>query len=158
MADAIEILDIREAGEDGGDLMGFYAKGHHEVWRFAEACNLHNNVDSFYDRRHVRPKDVRHVWWRNTPIAGQPGFWMFNTAEPGSRGAYAVTVWDGLETANLETSRRVVREYHRGKCTGMAEGVNWALRYVEAAHGREACEAMLEAFRDQREKLEGLPA
>ena len=151
----MDILDLREAGEDGGDLMGFYAKGHHDCHAFAEAANKHNAAESWYDRRHVRADDCRHSWWRTVPMAGQAGCTMFVTAEPNSRGSYAVTVWDGLAKIESDTSKRVIREHHRGRCNGIAEGINWALKYVEAQHGFDAAEQMLTAFRAKRDQIEG---
>lgn len=151
----IEVEDLREAGEDGGDLMGFYARGHHDAYAFAEACNKRNEAGSTWDRRHVYPRQVRHVWWRTVPMAGQAGCSFFATAEPNSRGSYPATVWDDLANGQTEATKRAIREHHRGKCNGVAEGVNWALRYVETIHGFEACQKMLEAFRAKRGQIEG---
>lgn len=151
----IEIEDLREAGEDGGDLMGYFARGHFGGWEFADACNKRSSADAGYDRRYVRADDVRQTWWRTTPMSGQPGCYVFNVAEPKSKGAFPVTVWDGLAAINSEQSKRVIREFHRGRCNGISEGVNWSLQYVERVHGRKACEAMLTSFRANRERVEG---
>lgn len=153
----IAIEPLLEAGEDGGGLMGYYARGHFDSWSFADACNKYSGADTGYDRRHVRAQDVRQTWWRTTPMSGQSGCYMFNVAEPKSKGAFPVTVWDGLETIYSEQSKRVIREFHRGKCNGVAEGVNWALRYVERQFGVGACEEMLKVFRANREQVEGAP-
>lgn len=154
----IEIEDLREAGEDGGDLMGYHARGHHDRFAFAEACNKRNGDISHWDRRHVREGDVRHAWWRTVPIKGSDGLYAFHDAEPKSRGAYAVTVWDGIAAGDFRESQRLVREHYRGRCNGIAEGVNWAFRYVERFHGIDAADAMIAAYRVGREKLEGDPA
>lgn len=151
----IAIEPLLEAGEDGGGLMGYYARGHFDSWSFADACNKYSGADTGYDARHVRADQVRQSWWRTTPMSGQSGCYMFNVAEPKSKGAFPVTVWDGLAAINSEQSKRVIREFHRGKCNGIAEGVNWALRYVERLYGLKECEAMLENFRANRDRVEG---
>lgn len=152
---AFDIEDLREAGDAGGDLMGFFSRGHHDRFLWAQACNRQNGAESSYDRRHVNSKQVRHVWWRTVPMRDQPGCHMFATAEPHSRGSYPATVWDDLAEQDLKATKHVIREHHRGRCNGIAEGVNWALKYLEGTHRTDIADEMLAAFRQKRDALEG---
>lgn len=149
----IEIDEIREAGPDGGDLMGYFARGHVDRYQFAQAANAFSGADSEWDRRHVRAAKVRHEWWRTVPIAGEPGFTQFLSAEPHSRGAYPVTVCDELAQAALRQAQHEVNEYHRGKASGVADGVNWAYRWL-LNRDEGSAEALIEAYRAPKARPE----
>lgn len=149
----IEIVEIREAGPDGGDLMGYYARGHVDRYLFAQAANAFSGADTEWDRRHVRSAKVRHEWWRTVPMAGDPGFSQFLSAEPHSRGAYPVTVCDEVAQAALRQSQHEVSEYHRAKATGVAEGVNWAYHWL-LNRDEATAEALIEAYRAPKARPE----
>jgi hypothetical protein len=133
-ASEINIEELREAGEDGGDLMGYFCRGHASRYSFAEAANQHSGAVSAYDRRHVRPEDVRHVWWRTVPIAGEPGCFSFQDAVPGSRGAWKATVADVVVRRRMRDTHRVMQEGARRHSIGFAQGVDWAVRLLEINH------------------------
>lgn len=150
---AVHIEELREAGEDGGDLMGYWCKGHVDRWRFANAANHYSGAADSYDMRHVRADKVMHVWWRTVPMAGEPGCFRFIDAEPRARGAFAATVCDCVEAARLATARREVNAFDRGRRNGIAEGVNWCLRELDN-FAPSVTENLLARFRNQRDRLE----
>lgn len=154
MTGVIEVYDFNEAGEDGGDLMGFYAKGHHDRHDFAEACNHYTGADPVYDVRHVRADTVHHAWWRCVPIAGASGYYRFDAAEPKTRGAFAVTLWDGLQRRAVRSASDTLRHWRQGRNNGLAEGVNWCLQTLDVSFP-EASEFLLAAFRNKRDDIEG---
>lgn len=150
----LNIEELREAGEDGGDLIGFYCRGHFDRYLFAEAANKHTGADSSYDRRHVRSEDCRHVWFRTVQMEGQPrGTMEFRPTTPGERGAWAATLWDGLVRDDFRRMRRILDDRNSGVLHGIAEGVNWCLRFMEHRN-RNLHDAMWKAFRESRDSIE----
>lgn len=152
---AIEIIDLREAGPDGGGLMGYWAKGHHDLFAFAEAVNEHTGADWLYDTRYVvifrplsGPQPVRHEWWRAVPMSGEPGHSVYHSAEPHSRGAFPVTVTTIVEDRERKAAQRSIDEYHRGSRSGFAEGLNWALRQLDNID-EEAGKKLLARYRER---------
>lgn len=97
----LDIEELREAGSSGGDFMGYYARGHFDPEFFAERCNTYGpHIDS-HDRRFVRPKHVRHEYWRTVMVEDDPGEFQFNKSEKGP-GAWAVTVADPIMQERYE--------------------------------------------------------
>lgn len=149
----IEIEELREAGEDGGDLMGYYCRGHVDRHAFATASNKYSGARDGYDIRRVDAKRVRHVWWRSVQMADEPrGTFEYRPSLPGP-GAWAATVCDSVANNARASARRSIREFDRGRCSGIAEGVNWALKFLDH-HGPEISEQLLAAFRAARPELE----
>lgn len=149
----IDIIDLREAGSDGGGLMGYWAKGHHDRFAFAEAVNDHTGADCYYDTRYVvvsrldyGPQPVRHEWWRAVPLSGEPGHSVYHSAEPHSRGAFPVTVTTIVEDRERKTAQRNIDEFQKGSRSGFAEGLNWALRQLDIID-EEAGEKLLACYR-----------
>ena len=89
---SIEIQPLYEL--DGGPIMGFYARGHHETAVFTKAMVR-------FARREGYPcilggleaNDVIRTWWRMVPWHGGEEMEQ-QKAEPHSRGAFKVTCWD----------------------------------------------------------------
>lgn len=88
----VEIL--REAGDNGGDFMGYWAKGHWPRYEFAQKCNHEYGHTDDRHCRFVYADKCRHEVWRCVPIAGEPGNFQFVPAVAGSRGSFKVTVFD----------------------------------------------------------------
>lgn len=152
----IAIEELREAGEDGGDLMGYFCRGHIDRHEFAKTANAHTGASYDYDVRFVHATAVRHEWWRNVQMEGQPkGVFEFKPSLPG-KGAWPVTVDDSVYRHGRGITRREIREHDRGYGRGMAEGVNWALQFLDARDAKLR-DAMLAAYRANREKLEAPP-
>lgn len=155
-APSIEIIDLREAGCDGGGLMGYWAKGHHDRYAFAEAVNQYTGADCYYDQRYVNVVSrnlgnievVRHEWWRAVPMSGQPGRIAYHNAEPHSRGAFAVTVTTVIDDRERKATQRNIDEFHKGSRSGFAEGLNWALRQLDRINA-EAGEQLLKLYRER---------
>lgn len=145
---AIEIEELREAGEDGGDLMGYYTRGHVDRWNFAECANKYSGARSDWDRRHVDARDVQHIWWRTVPMAGQPGCRQFLVAQPKARGAFAVTVWDRLYMADFEREQRYVEDCRKARENGFRQGVNWSLIKLDEIN-KEAGNVLLTTFNEE---------
>jgi hypothetical protein len=125
-------IHVEESRElDSGDIMGFFARGHYDRHKFAEACNEYTGADPYYDRRYVRPDDCLHGWWRTVPVGGEPGVISYHNAEPHSRGAFAVTVTHVVEDYDRKQTERRIDEHHKGRAAGFAEGLNWALRILD---------------------------
>ncbi|MGV6875869.1 hypothetical protein ACUSIJ_24690 [Pseudochelatococcus sp. B33] len=150
-----DIIEIREAGPDGGGLLGFYAKGHHDVWKFAHAVNKHTGADPEHDARYVplrlgeEGRDiVRHEWWRTVPEAGEPGYYRFIAAEPKSRGAFAVTVTTVVDDRERRRTERYIEEFRKGSRRGFADGLHWALLQLDRINP-EAGEELLRRYREQ---------
>lgn len=144
---AIPIEDLREAGADGGDLMGYYARGHHDFHAFADAANRHSGADCVFDRRYVRAEHCRHGWWRTTPISGEPGNYRFVPAEPRGRGAWAVTYCESVAASMAAATQRLIQEYDRGHRNGFCEGVNWAVHALEETGNSAAAAAVIKRYR-----------
>ncbi|WP_412064019.1 hypothetical protein [Rhizobium sp. SYY.PMSO] len=146
-------IAIEESRElDSRDVMGFFARGHHPVHHFAEACNAYTGADPYYDRRHVRPDDCRHEWWRTVPVGGEPGVTSYHQAEPHSRGAFAVTVTTVVEDRERRLQQRAIDEHHKGRAAGFADGLNWALRKLDQLQHQDAAEALLRFYREENKK------
>ena len=127
MAEKIEIEDLREAGEDGGDLMGYFARGHHDTHEFAEAANRYSRALTFDDRRHVYPDKVRLVWYRTVQMEGETkGTMQFIPSKPGP-GAWAATVATPLVDFADKQYRARKREHDRGYEAGMQDAMTWVL-------------------------------
>jgi hypothetical protein len=152
MDKSIEIIELREAGSDGGSLMGFYARGHHDRWAFSNACNAYTGADMQHDDRYVptewREKEVvRHEWWRTVPISGEPGFFRYHSAEPRSRGAFPVTVTTIVEDRQRHRTERWIEEWRKGQSRGFGDGLNWALRQLDTINP-EAGDELLRRYRE----------
>lgn len=145
----IEIEELREAGEDGGDLMGYYCRGHVDAHAFAQAANHYSGALDSYDIRHARADNVRHVWWRTVPIAGEPGQSAYHQAEPKSSGAWPATVCTSVEDRERGRANRFVEEWRKGREHGFCEGLNWALRALDTINP-EAGETLLKRYREHR--------
>lgn len=145
----IEILELREIDSEG--LMGFYARGHFDRWKFARACNQYTGAALFHDERHVPeglPDYVRHEWWRSVPVSGEPGTRQFVIAEPKSRGAFPVTVTTVIEDRQRKRTQRMIDEHQKGERNGFANGLNWALRQLDDINP-DAGEKLLARYRAQ---------
>lgn len=145
-------ISIEESRElDTGDVMGFFARGHHDRHQFAEACNEYTGADPYYDRRHVKADDCRHEWWRTVPVSGEPGVVSYHHAEPHSRGAFAVTVTTVIEDRERKQTQRWIDEHQKGRAAGFADGLNWALRLLDRINP-DAGEELLRRYREQNKK------
>ena len=141
------IEELREAGSDCGELMGYYCRGHVPRYEFAQAANHGSGADPTYDNRWVDHEKASHRWWRCVPIAGDPGMTMFHPAKPGERGAFAVTVCESVADRSLLASQRFVDESRRSREAGFCEGLNWALNQLDRIDS-EAGKALLETWRE----------
>lgn len=149
-------IHVEESRElDSGDIMGFFARGHYERHKFAEACNEYTGADPYYDRRHVRSEDCRHEWWRTVPVSGEPGVTAYHHAEPHSRGAFAVTVTTVVEDNERKHTQRWIDEHNKGRAAGFADGLNWALRKLDRINV-DAGEELLRQYRE-RDKAPSVP-
>lgn len=144
---AIEIMELREAGIDAGDLMGYYCKGHPDRHLFAKAANEYTGADPVYDCRYVRAENARHVWWRIIPM--HDGSSMFQPTEPHARGAFAATVCECVIEASSAASRQNIREFERGVSNGFSRGLNWALKWLERQGDHKLSDEMLAAYREK---------
>lgn len=145
-------ISIEESRElDSGDVMGFFARGHYERHKFAEACNEYTGADPYYDRRHVKADDCRHEWWRTVPVSGEPGVVSYHIAEPRSRGAFAVTVTTVVEDRERKHTQRWIDEHNKGRAAGFADGLNWALRILDNVNPEAGAE-LLRRYREQDKK------
>lgn len=143
--DEIHIAELREAGSDGGSLMGYYCRGHADRWAFAEACNHYTGAVESYDVRYVKADRVRHVWWRTVPISGDPGHSAYHDAEPGSRGAWQATVADVLYRQEMVQTHRLIAEAEKRHSYGFSDGVNWCLRLLQFQH-KDAAKFVMDAW------------
>jgi hypothetical protein len=129
---SIEIEELREAGEDGGDLMGYFARGHHDPYEFAKAANEHSGALESYDCRHVKPKYVSQVWYRTVQMRGEPkGTYEFRPATPGERGAWKATVCESVTDFSSKQQRMRQREYDRGWIDGMHHALCFLMNEIE---------------------------
>lgn len=152
----MEIIELREAGEDAGDLMGYYCRGHVDQAAFAAAANAYSGAVTSFDIRHVKPDKVRHVWWRAVQMQGQPkGTMEFKAALPGP-GAWAATVATPITDRDIESVRRLMTEHDRGRLNGISEGVNWCLHQL-GAFAPEVGEKLHRRFLEDRAKVEAAP-
>ena len=140
---------VEESRElDSGDMMGFFARGHYEQYKFAEACNEYTGADPYYDRRYVHANDCRHEWWRTVPVSGEPGVVSYHNAEPHSRGAFAVTVTHVVEDRQRKQTQRWIDEHNKGRAAAFAEGLNWALHKLDRINP-DAGEELLREYRER---------
>ncbi|RVO30330.1 hypothetical protein [Sinorhizobium meliloti] len=145
-------ISVEESRElDSGDVMGFFARGHYDRYKFAEACNEYTGADPYYDRRYVRGDDCRHEWWRTVPVSGEPGVVSYHIAEPRSRGAFAVTVTTVVEDRERKHTQRWIDEHNKGRAAGFADGLNWALRVLDCVNPEAGAE-LLRRYREQDKK------
>jgi hypothetical protein len=132
--------------------MGFWARGHHDLWKFAEAVNAYTAADAMYDRRYVNMRDnivsCRHEWWRTVPDSSDPGSVLYHNAEPHSRGAFAVTVTTVVEDRERRQTQREIDEHNKGTHRGFCEGLNWALRQLDRIN-HEVGDQLLAAYRER---------
>ena len=147
----IEILELREAGENGGDLMGYYCHGHVDRYEFAKKANYDSGADAVYDIRYVRPEKCLHVWWRTVPL--DDGCSQFVPAEGPARGAWPATVCDCVEESRHRKASRAVDEWNKGRLHGIAGGVEWCLRTLEDI-SPESGEMLLGVFKRNRDRIE----
>lgn len=127
----IEIEELREAGEDGGDMMGYFARGHIDHSEFAAACNTYTGARERYDYRHVNPSRVRHVWYRTVQMEGEPkGTMKFEPSNPG-RGAWAATVAEPFMDWSAKQYRIRRAEFDRGYSKGLSDSFSWVLQQLE---------------------------
>lgn len=151
-ADRSHGIAIEESRElDSAEIMGFFARGHHELYKFAEACNAYTGADAYYDRRYVNSDDCRQEWWRTVPVGGEPGVVAYHNAEPRSRGAFAVTVTRVVEDRERKQTQRNIDQYNRGIAAGFADGLNWALHQLDRINV-EAGEELLRRYREADRK------
>lgn len=128
----IDIEELREAGEDGGDLMGYFARGHFEAEAFSRAANQYSRALTADDRRHVRPAAVKQVWYRTVQMQGEPsGTYEFRPAEPGTRGAWKATVCESVSDHSMKRVRERIREYDRGYQEGLSRALGFLLAQLE---------------------------
>lgn len=133
----IEIEELREAGEDGGDHMGYFTRGHADKEEFARACNTYSGAVNSTDSRHVAVRHVRHVWWRTGQMEGEPrGTMCFHVANPGDKGAWKATLAEPADEWSRKQFAMRQREYERGKRAGYEAALGWLLMVVEFGHGR----------------------
>lgn len=131
----IEIEELREAGEDGGDLMGYFARGHFNPADFADAANKYSGASYGTDCRYVYATDVVQVWYRTVQMAEQPkGTMEFRPAEPGTRGAWKATVCSSVEIHAAKQRRRWQREYDRGYQEGTSRALGFLIAQLEWGH------------------------
>lgn len=100
---SIEIEPLSEI--DGGPLLGFYAKGHHDLDAFLQAIleyaveegregDLPMMMSESGQYPALKPEQVMTTWWRWVPWMGERGLYAQYEAEPHSRGAFKVTWWE----------------------------------------------------------------
>lgn len=145
---AIEIEELREAGEDGGDHMGYFARGHYDKHDFARAANAYSQAFNATDRRHVEVRHVRHIWWRTAQMDGEPrGVMCFHVAEPGSKGAWKATVAEPESEWSDRQYKMRRREFERGRRSGYEDALRWLLLKIEFGAGRSVTSDTLEMRR-----------
>lgn len=117
----LEIELLLESGEDGGDFMGWYAKGHFDEHAFADAVNIQFGLtpDS---RRYCWPRHVKQTYYRTVKMEGEDSY-EFRSCKGPAPGAWAVTV------ANLYAHDVYKREQGRmeSRDHGRREALNWVL-------------------------------
>lgn len=146
----MEILEIREAGEDGGDLMGWYTKGHVDQDIFVSEVKKYSGYESYSDFKTPRKTGVKHVFWRNVPMRGQDGCFMFQAAKEGERGAYPVTAFEFSSFHAAHTFEEEKRIRQDGRDQGQREAVNFAYRWILAVKGEKTAEEFLSAWGNNR--------
>jgi hypothetical protein len=159
-APKIEIEELIEAGSDGGGLLGYYAKGHHDPVEFAQAANKHSGATSAFDPRYVDFKRVFQVHYRTIPISGDDGQFRFDPATPG-RGAWPATVCRCVDEFHTARYARLAAQRRHGFEEGVAAGISWALGMIEYGIGprdaervvlmREIGDKLREAFRNSKD-------
>ena len=92
---SIEIQPLLEI--EGGPLLGFYAKGHHETAPFTKAMIRFARREGYpCVLGGLKAKDVVRIWWRWVPFRDDGYFLGMGQyeAKPHSRGAFKVTWWE----------------------------------------------------------------
>jgi hypothetical protein len=145
-------IQIEELRDLEGGLMGYWARGHYPLHHFREAANYYTSADERYDERYVREAaSIRHEWWRTVPVSGEPGMVQYCSAEPKSRGAFAVTVTTVVEDRQISASSRQIADHQRAEARGFANGLNWALRkldHIDSAAG----DRLLAQYREENKQ------
>lgn len=101
---ATTTIDIQPLWElEGGPIMGFYAKGHHEAAAFLRALldyvtqyGYDDELPMVGDEPDLQPEQVSLTWWRWVPWVEDGSYegMTQRQAEPGSRGSFKVTWWE----------------------------------------------------------------
>lgn len=147
----IQVCDYVEAGEDGGDFMGYYAKGFHSAPDFVDACNkMSRNNDRWEE---CRPEMVKQGWWRTVPCSGEPGFFQYLPAKPGTPGAYKVTFIDMAQERRKREGKIERYGQREGYERGMGDFMDFAYDWVSRADWKKGQE-FLEALRLWRHQKE----
>jgi hypothetical protein len=133
--DRVDVRELREGGEDGGDLMGYWCKGHVGRDLFARAANHYSGAHEQYDARHVRAEKTSHAWWRAVPEGPSTSMVFYREAEPHSRGAFPVTFCASVSDKSLLRAQRELQEHSLARSSGFAEGVGWAVQRAPADGG-----------------------
>lgn len=145
-------IQIEELRDLDGDLMGYWARGHYALHHFKEAANYYTGADARYDERYVgETSSIRQEWWRTVPVTGEPGMVQYCSAEPKSRGAFAVTVTTAIEDRQIKATTRQIADHQRAEARGFANGLNWALLkldHIDAAAGDQ----LLAHYREENKK------
>lgn len=118
----IDIHQLREAGEDGGGFLGWYAKGHHDKETFCYVVNSSEGLtpDS---RRFIQTRHVRHLYYRTQMISGEDSQFQFVECKGPTRGAWAATVAD-LNGYYIDQQNKIQTE---GRDAGRRQAINWTL-------------------------------
>ena len=149
MTNEIEILEITEAGEDGGDLMGWYAKGHHNKKHFTENVKKYSGFNSYSDFKTCKENFVKHIWWRCVPMRWQDGCTMFVDAKEGDRGAFPATVFEfaGKWHSDFREEQKLRQE---GREQGQREAANFAFHWILATKGEKSAEEFLNSWNERK--------
>lgn len=83
---------------DGGAILGFYARGHHDNLTFVVALSAYMDETGYDQRFECHASDIRREYWRNVPAPYyDDGAHIITTAQSAGRGAYAVTVVEAVQ-------------------------------------------------------------
>lgn len=82
---------------NGGNVIGYYARGHQDPAAFVSAV-----LDWSYPQA-FKPEDVRHTYYRCVPVKADACDYRLDEVQKG-RGAFAVTVIDKLPRAEAVAS------------------------------------------------------
>lgn len=121
------ISDLRTAGSDGGNFMGYYARGHFDAHVFVQACAEFARANDIW----FEPKldRVRHGYWRTTMIQDDPGEFQFSPSRPGP-GAWAVTYIDTFGPSLKERNAQYKMGQISGYDTGAADMMQFAYEHL----------------------------
>ena len=86
------VLKVQELWDPyGGDLLGYYTKGHHDAAAFIEIANSRDRAEG--GDGDWAECDVAHRWWRTVQApAGTEVDYLFQAVSGPGRGVYPVTV------------------------------------------------------------------